>query len=110
MLDDARYTEEAFSFMTALIVLLVLVLVYFELPFWAQLIISVINFIVPDPIPIVDEVLMIVGMMKKLDLLEYIFVVLKYVIVLSVIVGLIALAAHFIIPHVSTLLGLCLRI
>lgn len=49
---------------TFLILIFVLVCIYFALPLWAKLIIFAVNFFVPDPIPVLDEVLMVVGVIN----------------------------------------------
>lgn len=49
-----------------LIILLFLALVYIALPLWAKVIVFIINSFCPDPIPIVDEVLMLASMMNDI--------------------------------------------
>jgi len=48
----------------------VLILVYFACPLVIQLIILAINSLSVDPIPVIDEVLMIAGIISKLNALE----------------------------------------
>ena len=58
----------------SIIVLIVIALFggyfYFTLPFPIQLIIFIINAIVPDPIPYIDEIIMVGGMVSKLYFLD----------------------------------------
>ena len=49
-----------------IIVFGILVLIYISLPLPLQLIIFIANLFMPDPIPILDEVIMIVSILKKL--------------------------------------------
>ena len=42
-----------------IVILIILACVYVELPLWAKLILLALNGVMPDPIPIIDEVLMI---------------------------------------------------
>lgn len=44
-----------------LIILIILAFVYIGLPLWAKLVVLAINSFFPDPIPVVDEVLMVVA-------------------------------------------------
>ena len=48
------------------IILIVLAFVFIGLPLWAKLIVLVINSFIPDPIPIVDEVLMIAATLNDI--------------------------------------------
>lgn len=79
------------------------VAIYFALPFWLQLIISITNFFIPDPIPIIDEILMIVGMLKKLEFIESISDFLLLILGLLLLAGMIALIGHFVVPWVLSL-------
>ena len=58
----------------SIIVLIVIALFggcfYFTLPFPIQLIIFIINAIVPDPIPYVDEIIMVGGIISKISFLD----------------------------------------
>lgn len=83
--------------------LVVGVAIYFALPFWLQLIISITNFFIPDPIPIIDEILMIVGMLKKLEFIESISDFLLLILGLLLLAGMIALIGHFVVPWVLSL-------
>lgn len=49
-----------------LIVLIFLALVYVVLPLWAKILVFIINAFFPDPIPVVDEVLMLASMMNDI--------------------------------------------
>lgn len=89
--------------MIIILYLVVGVAIYFALPFWLQLIISIANFFIPDPIPIIDEVLMIVGMLKKLELIDSISDFLQLILGLLILIGLIALIRHFVVPWVLSL-------
>lgn len=44
--------------------------IYFALPLPIQLVILVVNAIIPDPIPYIDEIIMIGGIISKIELLE----------------------------------------
>ncbi len=49
-----------------LIILIFFALVYVALPLWAKVIVFIINSFCPDPIPVVDEVLMLASMMNDI--------------------------------------------
>lgn len=40
--------------------------IYCALPFWAEIILIIINMSIPDPIPFLDEILMILPAIKKI--------------------------------------------
>lgn len=48
------------------IIILVIILVYMFLPCPIQLIFSIINFFIPDPIPYLDEIIMWGGLLSKI--------------------------------------------
>ncbi|MBR2895393.1 MAG: hypothetical protein IKC03_07025 [Oscillospiraceae bacterium] len=65
--------------MILLIVLVILAVVYTGLPLWVKLIVLAINSYVPDPIPVLDEILMIAStlghicnMLKIIEIFEWI--------------------------------------
>lgn len=60
------------------LILIVLVVVYFGLPLPIQIIVLAINAFVPDPIPAVDEVLMVVGIINKMKRLSMIMDVIDW--------------------------------
>ncbi len=43
---------------------------YLVCPFPAQLIIFLINLFVPDPVPCIDEIVMVIGLIKKWEAIE----------------------------------------
>lgn len=49
-----------------IVILLFLAFVYIGLPLWAKLLVFLINSFIPDPIPVVDEVLMIVAIINNI--------------------------------------------
>ena len=49
-----------------IIILIFLAFVYVGLPLWAKLIVYIINSFVPDPIPVVDEVLMLASILADI--------------------------------------------
>lgn len=52
--------------MIIFIILIIFAIVYVALPLWAKLIVFVINSFFPDPIPVIDEVLMIVAVINDM--------------------------------------------
>lgn len=50
----------------AIVILINFAFVYVGLPLWAKLIILALNGIIPDPIPIIDEVLMIAAIINDI--------------------------------------------
>ena len=48
------------------IILIFLAFVYVGLPLWAKLIVFIINSFLPDPIPVVDEVLMVAAIINDI--------------------------------------------
>ena len=50
----------------AIVILIIFAFVYVGLPLWAKLIILALNGIIPDPIPIIDEVLMIAAIINDI--------------------------------------------
>lgn len=50
----------------AILVYLFFIAIFLVVPLPAQLILLVINFMVPDPIPLLDEVIMSISVLKKL--------------------------------------------
>ncbi len=48
-----------------IVIYLFLVLLCFSAPFWVRLLLFAVNFVLPDPIPVVDEVLMGAGVVSK---------------------------------------------
>jgi len=50
----------------AIVILIIFAFVYVGLPLWVKLIILALNGIIPDPIPIIDEVLMIVAVINDI--------------------------------------------
>ncbi len=50
----------------AIVILIIFAFFYVGLPLWAKLIILAINGIIPDPIPIIDEVLMIASVINDI--------------------------------------------
>lgn len=51
-----------------IIIYIIVFAVYFVSPLPVRLLILLINFFVPDPIPVIDEVIMIAGIISKLTL------------------------------------------
>ena len=52
---------------------IILVVIYFSLPLPIQIILLVVNFFIPDPVPVLDEVIMCVSMANKLKLITRIY-------------------------------------
>lgn len=52
--------------MIGLVIIVFLAFIYVELPIWIQFIVLWINFFMPDTIPVLDEVFMIVTIINKL--------------------------------------------
>lgn len=48
----------------ATVVIILLAIAYVGLPFWAKLLVFAFNSVFPDPIPIIDEVLMVVAIIN----------------------------------------------
>lgn len=48
------------------IILVLLAFVYVALPLWAKIVVFIINSFIPDPIPVLDEVLMIVAIINNI--------------------------------------------
>jgi hypothetical protein len=49
------------------IILIIFAIVYAALPLWAKLIVFAINSFFPDPIPVIDEILMIVAVINDIS-------------------------------------------
>ncbi len=49
-----------------IILLIIFIVVYFEIPISIQLILFVVNIFIPDPIPYIDEVIMAAVIIKKI--------------------------------------------
>jgi len=49
------------------IILLVVVIVYLVLPAWIEVILFIINIFTPDPIPYLDEILMVLPIIVKVQ-------------------------------------------
>ena len=43
--------------------------IYCALPFWAEVILIIINMSIPDPIPFLDEILMVLPAIKKIHMI-----------------------------------------
>lgn len=56
-----------------IIIYIVALCIYMALPFPFQLILLIINFLVPDPIPVLDEVIMYASVINKLSFLDNVF-------------------------------------
>ncbi len=77
-----------------IIIFIVLFIIYMILPWPVKIVVLIINFIVPDPIPIIDEVLMIAGLVAKTNAVGSFFTdhpILSKVVVAMVIIGAIVL-------------------
>ena len=48
------------------IVLIVLAIIYIVLPIWVKILVFIVNAFVPDPIPFLDEIAMLAGMLVHL--------------------------------------------
>ena len=64
--------------MILIILYVILLCVYFACPLPVRLLILAVNFFIPDPIPIVDEVLMIAGIISKIIALDNILEFIDY--------------------------------
>ena len=54
------------GFMLPIVGLVVVVIVYLALPAWLEVVLFLINLFVPDPIPYLDEILMILPIIAKI--------------------------------------------
>lgn len=61
-----------------LIVLIFLALVYVALPLWAKILVFIINAFFPDPIPVLDEVLMLASMINDILKMYKIMMVIEW--------------------------------
>lgn len=61
-----------------LIILIFLALVYVALPLWAKILVFIINAFFPDPIPVLDEVLMLVSMINDILKIYKIMMVIEW--------------------------------
>lgn len=73
------------------IIFIVGMIVYLILPAPLQLIICIANFFFPDTIPIIDEVIMTVGVVKKIGIIANIFEWAREHEVLATIIGILLL-------------------
>ena len=74
--------------MILIILYVILLCVYFACPLPVRLLILAVNFFIPDPIPIVDEVLMIAGIISKIIALDKILEFIEEHKILFTIIGL----------------------
>lgn len=79
-----------------LIVLVFLALVYVALPLWAKIIVFIINSFFPDPIPVVDEVLMLVSMINDILKIYKVIMIVEWlqkhkIVIISIGIGLLVI-------------------
>lgn len=54
--------------MIGIILIYIIVLsIYMKAPFLGKLVMLIINFILPDPVPYIDEVIMFLGLLRHFD-------------------------------------------
>ena len=51
--------------MISVAICIIFLLIFLAVPLPAQIILACINFLVPDPIPYIDEIIMVLSVMKK---------------------------------------------
>ncbi len=89
--------------MITIIVIILLAMVYVALPFWVKLVCFVLNVIFPDPIPIIDEVLMVAAMINNFLHLELVIDVIDWMIDnIKLVVCILIVILGFIIYFVCT--------
>ncbi|MDO4301085.1 MAG: hypothetical protein Q4D26_06805 [Clostridia bacterium] len=76
-----------------IIVYLILICIYFALPWPLQIIFLIVNTFFPDPIPYVDEFMMYLGFFRKINTGLKIFNILKIILAIAII--LVAVAAIY---------------
>lgn len=59
--------------MFAYIPIIIGLIIYFYLPGWLQLLLMVLNVITPDPLPFLDEILMLVGWINRVKKVKSLF-------------------------------------
>lgn len=81
--------------MVSIIIYLIMISIYCVSPLPLQFIMLIINTLVPDPIPILDELIMYIGFINKLSSLENILDFIVDHKIISFIIGIIVLVIIF---------------
>lgn len=63
--------------MLSILIYIVLLAIYFRTPLPIMVITFLVNLCIPDPIPVFDEVIMLLGVLGKIDAMEKFFDVLE---------------------------------
>lgn len=89
--------------MIYILIILIGVPLYFGLPFIVQLILTIINSAYPDPIPIIDEIVMYAGLLSKMSNAGRILTFVSDHPILGILIG--AVAIYLLVGGVNLLLS-----
>lgn len=65
------------DYILSIIIYIILLAIYFRTPLPIMVITFLANIFIPDPIPVFDEVIMILGLLSKIDAMEKVFNVIE---------------------------------